>query len=557
MHKADASFLEVYLGTEWGGYASSAPAAMPKGYDPRKRGWYSETLHADKSRITPAYMTISTKTAVFSAVSPVKSPGGKVIGVAGIDISLAGMTNIVNDVKLGETGWVMFVDSTGTILANPADKSMNFKKIGEVESDAYKQLSRLVSGGVEIELDGKTYLALVYEAKRGDGGKLIGFIEKDEVMAKANSFIRVLVFVCLGLGVLFSFLGFFLANSIASPINKAVAMFRDIAEGEGDLTKRLEENSKDELGRMGYWFNIFVSNLQEMVKKISANAVNIDGNAKNLSGISKELFESSEDSSSRASNITTAAQEMSDNMNQVSKSMESSVSNTNMVASAVEEMSSTISEIAESAEKARVVSAQAVEQADAAAKSMGELGVAASKIGQVTQAITEISEQTNLLALNATIEAARAGEAGKGFAVVANEIKDLAKQTADATLDIKELIDDVQKTTDTTERDIERISEAIRGIDATVNPIAAAVEEQTATTREIAASINQMGDGVQEVNNTISESSAAALSITEDIKEMSLSSQSVTDNSREVDRNADEQLENSKELSDTVKKFIV
>jgi methyl-accepting chemotaxis protein len=100
---------------------------------------------------------------------------------------------------------------------------------------------------------------------------------------------------------------------------------------------------------------------------------------------------------------------------------------------------------------------------------MVELGGAANKIGKVTETITEISEQTNLLALNATIEAARAGEAGKGFAVVANEIKELAKQTAEATLDIKTLIDDVQNTTRSTGGEINRISEVISGVNENVN----------------------------------------------------------------------------------------
>ena len=118
-----------------------------------------------------------------------------------------------------------------------------------------------------------------------------------------------------------------------------------------------------------------------------------------------------------------------------------------------------------------------------------QLGATADKIGKVTETITDISEQTNLLALNATIEAARAGKAGKGYAVVANEIKDLAKQTAEATVDIKNIVDNIQATSKTTEKGIEQIGTVIGEVNDIVGTVATAVEEQTAATQEIAGNI--------------------------------------------------------------------
>lgn len=124
--------------------------------------------------------------------------------------------------------------------------------------------------------------------------------------------------------------------------------------------------------------------------------------------------------------------------------MEEATTNINMIASAAEEMTATIAEIAQNSEKGNAIVGRAVSQAQVVSAKVGELGHAAQQIGKVTETITEISEQTNLLALNATIEAARAGEAGKGFAVVANEIKELAKQTALATEEIKSQISSIQ-----------------------------------------------------------------------------------------------------------------
>jgi methyl-accepting chemotaxis protein len=135
----------------------------------------------------------------------------------------------------------------------------------------------------------------------------------------------------------------------------------------------------------------------------------------------------------------------------------------------------------------------------------------------VTEVITEISEQTNLLALNATIEAARAGEAGKGFAVVANEIKELARQTASATVDIKNQINDMQVTTSATVKDIEAISKVIEDINGVINGIATAVEEQSTASSEIANNISQASHGITEVNENVAQSTVVIADITRDI----------------------------------------
>jgi methyl-accepting chemotaxis protein len=165
---------------------------------------------------------------------------------------------------------------------------------------------------------------------------------------------------------------------------------------------------------------------------------------------------------------------------------------------------------------------------------MAKLGASADAISKVTETITEISEQTNLLALNATIEAARAGEAGKGFAVVANEIKELAKQTAMATLDIKNKIDDVQQTTTGTVQDIREISTVINNVNEIVATITSAVGEQSKATQEIALNINQAAEGLGEVNENVSQISVVASTITHDIALVNSASEDVSVTSSEV-----------------------
>ena len=350
---------------------------------------------------------------------------------------------------------------------------------------------------------------------------------------------------------------FFSVRSVTSSINRTIAMLKDIAQGEGDLTMRLDAKSKDEVGELGFWFNTFIEKLQGIVKRIAENSSQVSGSSNQLSTIARQLSAGAEDTSQRAATVATASEEMTANLNNVAAAMEESSTNTNMVASAAEEMTSTINEIAENAERARDVSSKAVAQAKSASEKMGELGDAAQKISMVTETITEISEQTNLLALNATIEAARAGEAGKGFAVVANEIKVLARQTAQATLNIKRQIDDVQRTTRLTVTEIDQISDVISGVNDIVGTIATAVEEQTAATREIANNISQASQGIQEVNENVSQSSTVASDITQDIAKVNSAATGISERSKEVQASSEDLQRMAAELNTIVGSFKI
>jgi len=194
--------------------------------------------------------------------------------------------------------------------------------------------------------------------------------------------------------------------------------------------------------------------------------------------------------------------------------------NMDMVATSAEEMTTTINEIARNSESARTITHEAVSKARGASVKVDDLGRAAQEISKVTETITKISEQTNLLALNATIEAARAGESGKGFAVVANEIKDLARQTAGASLEIKEKVHGIQHSTSVTVLEIEQILNIISDIDEIVSSIANAVEEQSATTREIADNVAQASVGIQEVSKNVNQSSDVSTDISKEISRL-------------------------------------
>jgi methyl-accepting chemotaxis protein len=353
------------------------------------------------------------------------------------------------------------------------------------------------------------------------------------------------------------FLAWVSARMITRPVNAMVDGLKDIAQGEGDLTKRLEEGAKDELGNLAAWFNTFMDKLQGLIKEMAQYAIALNTSSNTLAELSTHMSSSAENMSGKSNTVSSAVEEMSSNINNVAAAMEQSSNNVGVVAASAEEMSSTINEIAQNAEKARSISDRAVDTAKGSSEQMDALGNAAAGVGKVVETITEISEQVNLLALNATIEAARAGEAGKGFAVVANEIKELAKQTSDATLDIKGKITNIQASTNGAVSGIDEISKVIKTINEIVATIASAVEEQSSATQEIASNISHVSNGVQEVNENVSQSSSVASQISQEIIAVNQSAGEMANSSGQVKASAEDLLQIAQKLTSVVSSFKV
>ncbi len=529
-----------------------------KGSNVADRDYFKAAKSGGKTSIGEVVRSKTTDKLITVVCVPLKSQGGEFIGALGLVLKVEMLTDLVAKRKVGSTGYGFMTNGKGIIIAHPDAKNileLDITKLagmedivrrmlkGEkgVEEYVYKDIDKIA--GFAPLSQAPWFIAVTQDAAE--------FLQAAHSIRNSSLLVALVAMVFTGLLVTFA------AGLIVKPLNRAIASLKDIAEGEGDLTRRLDAAAKDEIGELGRWFNTFIAKLQGIIVKLGENSNGINASATQLATIAGELSSGATDTSQRAESVATASEEMSANLNNVAAAMEESATNTNMVASAAEEMSSTIREIAENAERARTVSSKAVNQAQNASEKMSELGSAAQKIGKVTETITEISEQTNLLALNATIEAARAGEAGKGFAVVANEIKELAKQTAGATQNIKQQIDEVQRTTELTVAEINQISEVIGNVNDIITTIAAAVEEQTAATREIADNIAQASQGIQEVNENVSQSSAVAGTITQDIAQVNQAAGTIAGNSRKVESSSSGLYQLSQELKKIVDSFKV
>jgi methyl-accepting chemotaxis protein len=346
-----------------------------------------------------------------------------------------------------------------------------------------------------------------------------------------------------------------LDRGVIRPIKYSSAEIKKVAGR--DLTGTIVVNSNDEFGVMGADLQNMKNQLQEVIKGIAVSADTLDEKSGELSSSAAQLASGSNEMNARSMSVATAAEEMSSNMSSVAAATEEASTNIALVAKATKGMAQTITEIAKNTENAQRITANAVSEAMSASAKVDELGVAASKIGKVTETITEISEQTNLLALNATIEAARAGEAGKGFAVVANEIKELARQTAGATAEIKTQIEGIQGSTSETVDRIGKITSVINEVNETVSEIVRAVEEQNQTTMEIAENISQATLGIQEVTSNVGQSSIVADEVARDINTVSSTSAEVAKQSEDTNKNAVRLRDLAKELREMIGKFKI
>ncbi|MFH1147929.1 MAG: cache domain-containing protein [Pseudomonadota bacterium] len=346
---------------------------------------------------------------------------------------------------------------------------------------------------------------------------------------------------------------FWMNRSITKPIMRGVEFAKKMAEG--DLAQTLDVVSSDEIGMLTKALNDMSSNLNRMFKEISMGVQTLSAASSQLSSISDHMSSDADQTSGKSYAVASASEEMSGNMNSVAAAMEEASTNLTLVASSTEQMAGTINEIARNSEKARSVTAEAVAQAKVSSGRVDELGKAALEIGKVTETINEISQQTNLLALNATIEAARAGEAGKGFAVVANEIKELAKQTATATEEIKNKIEGIQESTSKTVTEIGQISKVIFDVNEFVSTIATAVEEQAATTREIAGSVAQASQGIKDTNVSVAQTSVAVQEIAKEISGVTQTAHQMSSGSGQIKESARNLSSLSDSLQDMMTRF--
>ncbi|MFI5316741.1 MAG: methyl-accepting chemotaxis protein [Myxococcota bacterium] len=401
-------------------------------------------------------------------------------------------------------------------------------------------------------------------------GAYKGFFRIDFSTETLQQLLQHNFWLCVGasllLGVSLIAVAFFVGRSIAAPMVRVGEAMRDLAGGEGDLTFRLRVESRDEVGQLAEQVNRFLAKLQALMSDVAENAVTLSAASNELASISDRLVENSQSVSEGASAVAerthevsssieavaSAAQEatrnvsavssstdqMSQNMAQVSLAAEAVASNAVEVEGSIRDISDAMATIRGNTEKAATVSRQGAEKATPVQQLLRELTESAEATGKIVALIQKVADQTNLLSLNASIEAASAGDAGKGFAVVANEVKDLARETTEATKKIELQISDMQSFTRQSVGAIGQIIELMEGAHAINSAIAKAVEDQTQTSAKVFEATSDSTKMIADVTGNIGEASNMAAEVAGKASDLMRGISNISENAGKASRGA-------------------
>ncbi|MCP4900561.1 MAG: methyl-accepting chemotaxis protein [bacterium] len=512
---SDQTMSSAFFGLDKTGeyFENRAPHA-PSGrleledYDMYGRPWWIEGTREDRLYVTPVQVDLATQAVIVTVQTTVRDSAGTFLGVGGIDINIGIVSDIVEAVRYNGQGLAFLIDDqqhvvhfageeaepnkTLTGLDNPDEGNEGFTSLDEL-------LGSGTTGHTEIRYKDEDWIAL-YTPVQADSPHLdwsLGLLVPKSMITtpiRRAKYVTALGIVFAAIAV--SALALFVARAVVTvPIRSLADRMKDIAVGEGDLTRRVEVRSNDEIGRLGSGFNGFIEVIQSDVRSIGHQADSLATTSDQLSRVSQQIAGATESTSDQANHVSTTAEQIS--------------ANVQSVATATEELSASAREIAANASEAAEVASQAVNLAVQTSSSFELLTDTGARINNIVRTIVEIAEQTNLLALNATIEAARAGDAGKGFAVVAEEVKSLANETARATEEISHTAASIETHTRQANDSVTHITESVTSIHDLQTSIASGVEQQTATTSEIAHIVADAASGTAEIAGRIAELAAA------------------------------------------------
>lgn len=519
-------FQLSYFGSQSGQMLDSDPSIDRSGYDPRSRGWYQQAIAKQTSILTKPYIDVAYNILVVTMAQPAKG------GVVGSDLSIASLVDSVNNMQLPAKGYAIMMHKDGTVIAYK-DHAKSMGPIQNIDRQLNAQLpskSRQTDSLLPLyfESEGRDKLVWGSEIPNTDW-ELIFVLDKETLEAPLSK----LLLTQLGLSALalvFSVLAIsWFLTILLAPLGRVSQALAHIADGNGDLTQRIEVDTQDEVAVLAASFNRFVASQHQLISHIRQLAGELDSDAQHSLATNQTTVDELQRQQQEVAMVATAVTEMASATHEIAANAENTATAAQQSATSSEEGKGLV-------DKTRSTINSLANEVGEATDVIGELNLHAQAISGILTTIQGIAEQTNLLALNAAIEAARAGEQGRGFAVVADEVRVLSRRTQDSTQEIYTTIETLQSTTkkavllmqssqglasdsvtdvNAASKALEEITQAVNVISDMASQIATAAEEQTQVTNEI----TQNTVAIKDVTDDITESALEHLNQAQALKD--------------------------------------
>ncbi|KXG80805.1 methyl-accepting chemotaxis protein [Pseudomonas mosselii] len=513
-----ANFILTYFGGQDGSMQSVPVGNRAADYDPRVRGWYKAASAAGQTIVTEPYISVSAGKLVITLATPVQQ-GGRMIGVSGVDTDLQTISNLINTLDFGGRGHAFIVNGEGKVLIHPKGE-LALKTLADVYPG---NDLRIGSGLKEVEVEGRRqFISFTHVDGVPSADWYVALVlDQDAAFAMLGELrTSALVATLIAVVVIIALLGL-LIRVLMEPLHVMGRAMRDIAEGEGDLTRRLNIHAQDEFGSLAQSFNRFVERIHESIREVASATGQVNAVASQVVNASNASIHNADQQSSRTSSVAAAINQLGAAAQEIAQNAALASQHSSAARGLAEEGQQVVGETI------NVMNQLSARISDASGN-IETLNNHTANIGQILDVISGISQQTNLLALNAAIEAARAGEAGRGFAVVADEVRNLAHRTQDSAQQVQRLIEELQagaqvavSTMNQSQQHSDRsvgianqagerlgsVTQRIGEIDGMNQSVATATEEQTAVVESINVDITEINtlnqEGVQNLQSTL------------------------------------------------------
>ncbi|MDX1726831.1 MAG: methyl-accepting chemotaxis protein [Pseudoalteromonas tetraodonis] len=493
-------FKNTYIGKSSGTFIlNDQSVVLPSDFDATSRPWYKLVENKTTTAFTTPYIDVTTNELTISAVAPINS-NGQFKGVAGADIDMQTIADIIGDIDFLGLGYGFLLDNKGQILSHP-DSKLNSKTV----ADLIGKNAPLAREFTEYQVAGETSLVSFTKIRGIENVDwyLGVVVNKDKAYSSVSSFgQKAIVFLIIGILVIVALLEFLL-RYLMRPMYRLNDAIRDIAQGEGDLTCRLSVENDDEFGQLSNSFNIFIEKIQNSIIQVKSSTQLLETAVANLVTQTDSTLTKYDDQSERTNSVASAINQFSATSTEIS----TSANNASTLAKDADQYCAKNQQTLTNNVSSIHQLSQNIEQAQ---ETINSLDSHTANIGNVLAVIKGVSEQTNLLALNAAIEAARAGEAGRGFAVVADEVRQLAKRTQQSTQEIENTVIELQKGSSSA---VELMKTSLEESEKSVQQADAVGEVM----KQIISAIKQITDANHSVANATDEQNQVVKSLHSDI----------------------------------------